>query len=91
MFLSLAEGHHDWMTDDGSSTLPSSACTHLTRIYTTIAKQLEADNFLPQALDYLLKAHKNAKESKYYNHFYVHYIFTPIYIFLLFKIILQTY
>jgi len=63
-FHKLSEGQGDWMTEDGQSSLPVESCHHLTRIYTTIARQFEKNGDLTQYLEFLQKAHKRAKESK---------------------------
>ena len=41
-----------------------SACTHLCRIYTTIARQFESSGNLKQYLSYLQKAYDHAKEGE---------------------------
>ncbi len=58
--------------EDGAEMYPL-ACTHLCRIYTTIAKQFETHGNLQQYLSFLQKAYDHAKEGTKKKHFLLHF------------------
>ena len=61
-FHKLASAKKDWQDNEGIS-MHTIACDHLTRIYTTIGKQMEQQD-PEQSLAYLVKAFNMAKEGK---------------------------
>ncbi len=63
-FYALCKDKSDFTMEDGTEMYPL-ACTHLCRIYTTIAKQFETHGDLQQYLSFLQKAYDHAKEGIY--------------------------
>ena len=62
LFLGLCKDK-DWNMDGQDEQMMPVACTHLWRIYTTIAKQFEKTGNLQQNLTYLEKAYDMAEQG----------------------------
>ena len=61
-FYKLSNGKQDWELQQGGPMYQES-CSHLTRIYTTIATNFDLQGDLQSYLSYLEKAYETAKEG----------------------------
>ena len=63
LFYNLSKDKTEWVSEDDGKTYFFQSCTHLMRIYTTIAEEMKQGKDLQTYLMFLKKAYDMAKEG----------------------------